>query len=352
MERIMFWKLPFLLPMFFATLPATTNYQLNSYGFGSGGTANSSTSNYSLEGISGELGGQTSTTANYNVKPGFVETQQANVPTISSFDNGSGRYYNKLHFVIDQQGNPSDALYALQVCIGGNFPCAGTINYVKSDNTIGSTLTLTDYQTYTAWGGGSGTNIIGLLPNTTYGLRAKATQGKFTESGYGPSLTATTVNPSISFSVSPTSLSLGNLLPNTITDAPSPISLTFDTNASSGGDIYISGQNGGLRSTIAGFTIGLSGTSGDLSSLSDGFGARVTATGQTSGGPLGAVSPYNSGTTTVVGVTDPVIRKIISSSAQVNTGTASVLIKAKAAASDPIANDYQEILTMLASASF
>ena len=346
----MLWKLPLIIPFILATLPATTNYQLNSYGFGSGGTSNSSTSNYSLEGISGELGGQTSTTANYNIKPGFIETQQANVPKISSFDNGSGRYYNKLHFVLDEQGNPSDALYALQVCIGGDFPCAGTINYVKSDDTIGSTLALTDYQTYTAWGAGAGTNIIGLAPNTTYGLRAKATQGRFTESGYGPSLTATTVNPSISFSVSPTTLAIGNLLPNTITDAPSPISLTFDTNASSGGDIYISGQNGGLHSAIASFTI--TSASGDLSSLSNGFGARVTATGQSSGGPLSALSPYNNATTTVVGITDPTIRKIISSSAQVNTGTASVLIKAKAAASDPVANDYQEVLTMLASASF
>lgn len=346
----MLWKIPFLLPLLFAALPATTNYELNSFGFGSGGTASSSTTTYSLEGISGELGGQTSITSNYNVKPGFIETQQANVPKLSSFDNGSGRYYNQLHFVLDQQANPTDALYALQVCIGGNFPCAGTINYVKSDDTIGPTLALTDYQTYAAWGSAGGTNIIGLAPNTTYGLRVKATQGRFTESGYGPSLTATTVSPSISFSVSPTSLAMGNLLPNTITDAPSPISLTFDTNANSGGDIYIGGQNGGLRSTIASFTI--TSASGDLTSLSHGFGARVTAVGQSSGGPLTAVSPYNSGTATVVGITDPSIRKIITSSAQVNTGTASVLIKAKSTASDPIENDYQEILTMLASASF
>src|SRR6266404_5723381 len=103
---MMFWKLPLIIPFILATLPATTNYQLNSYGFGSGGTAGSGTATYSLEGISGELGGQTSTTSNYEVKPGFVETQQANVPKLSSFDNGSGRYYNQLHFVLDQQANP------------------------------------------------------------------------------------------------------------------------------------------------------------------------------------------------------------------------------------------------------
>ena len=344
----MFWKIPLLIPFLFGVLPSTTNYELNSYGFGSGGTADSSTGTYSLEGISGELSGQTSTTSSYNLKPGFIETQQAHVPTIGAFDNGSGRYYNKLHFVINEQGNPSDALYALQISTTSDFSSGN--NYVKSDLTIGGSLNLTDYQTYTAWGGSSGSNIIGLVPNTTYYLRAKATQGQKTESAYGPAASAATVNPSISFSVSPTSVSMGDLLPNTITSAQSSISLTFDTNASSGGDVYISGQNGGLHSAIASFTI--PSASGDLVSLSHGFGARVTAVGQSSGGPLGAVSPYDNITTTYVGITDSTIRKILTSSAQVNTGTASVLLKAKATSADPVQNDYQEILTMLASASF
>src|SRR6266404_2546776 len=95
-----------------AALPSTTNYELNSYGFGSGGTANSTTSNYALEGITGEASGQTATTSNYNLKPGFNETQQANVPKVTL--TNPSNYYDKLKFVIDQQGNPTDALYALQ----------------------------------------------------------------------------------------------------------------------------------------------------------------------------------------------------------------------------------------------
>src|SRR5206468_2283354 len=131
-------KLLFGLPFVFGALPSTTNYQLNSYGFGSGGTANSSTSNYALEGISGELSGQTGTTSTYNLKPGYTETQQASVPKIAAFDNGSGRYYNSLHFVIDQQSNPSDAKYALQISTSSNF--SSNVNYVKSDLTIGPSL--------------------------------------------------------------------------------------------------------------------------------------------------------------------------------------------------------------------
>ncbi len=92
-----------------AVLPATSNYKLNSYGFGSGGTVSSHTSTYSLEGTTSELNGQTGSTANTKTKPGFVETQQANVPKLVSLDNNGGQYYNKLHFVIDNQNNPTDA---------------------------------------------------------------------------------------------------------------------------------------------------------------------------------------------------------------------------------------------------
>src|SRR6478609_8209861 len=169
--------------LFFATLPSTTTYQLNSYGFGSGGTSNSSTPTYSLEGLTGEASSQADSTATYQLKPGFIETQQANVPTVTVTNPSS--YYDKLHFVLGQQGNPTDALYALQVCVGSDFVPAGgcsTYKYIKSDNTLGATLTTGDYQTYSTWGGSGGANMIGLAPSTTYYVRAKATQGKFTES--------------------------------------------------------------------------------------------------------------------------------------------------------------------------
>src|SRR5581483_6281823 len=178
----MIWKSILALPLLFAALPGTSNYQLNSFGFGSGGAANSTTSNYALEGEAGQAAGGSSTST-YNLKPGYIETQQAQVPKISAFDNGSGRYYNRLHFVIDTQSNPTDALYALQISTSSNFSTG--VNYVKSDLTIGPTLTVADYQTYAAWGGSGGSIVTTLSPSTTYYLRAKATQGKFTESAYG-----------------------------------------------------------------------------------------------------------------------------------------------------------------------
>jgi hypothetical protein len=332
--------------LLFATLPNTTNYMINSYSFGSGGGANSTTSNYALEGSTGTLAGPSSSTTTYSVKPEFIETQQANVPKISSFDNGSGTYYNKLHFVLDQQNNPTDATYALSISTD-NF--SSDIRYVKSDFTVGATLTTADYLTYGGWGGSSGSNIIGLLPNTTYYLKAKATQGKFTESGYGPVVSASTVGPQLSFSISTTTVALGNLPPTTVVNAPQTIDIGMSTNAGSGGDVYISGQNGGLHSVSASSTI--SSASGDLSSLSNGFGAQVTSVSQSSGGPFSKIVPYD-GTSDVVGLTNSTIRKIISTSNPIAGGTGSILLKAKSASTDQVANDYQEILTILASASF
>ncbi len=331
--------------MLFGALPATTNYQLNSYGFGSGGTAGSSTSTYALEGTTGEVSGQNASTTTYGLRAGYIASQQAHVPKLSSFDNGSATYYNKLHFVIDSQNNPTDAQYALSISTD-NF--VSNINYVKNDLTVGASLTATDYQTHASWGGASGANIVGLLPTTTYYLRVKATQGKYTESGYGPISSAATVGPQLSFSVSTNAVTIGALLPGVVTDASQPINVTFATNAASGGDVYISGKNIGLYSSRASYT--LPSTSGDLSALTRGYGAQVTAIAAGSG-TFSKVSPYD-GASQNVGLTDTLLRRIMTASAPISGGTASVLLKAKSATGDTAANDYTETNTMLASAGF
>jgi len=332
--------------LLFAALPSTATYKLNGYGFGSGGTANSTTATYALEGSSGEISDQTGVTTTYNLKPAFTEMIQARVPQLSAFDNGSGVYYNKLHFTIDEQGNPTDALYLLQISTTSNFSSGNS--YVQNDLTLNSSLVLSDYQTYSFWGGSSGANIIGLAPSTTYYLRVKATQGKYTESAFGPSSTAATVGPQLSFSLSTNSLAMGGLLPGTVVDAPSTIDITFATNATSGGNVYINGLHTGLSSAHGGSTI--PSATGDLSVLSHGFGARVTAVGTTSG-TFASVSPYN-GLTNNVGITDTSIRGIFSATTPIVGGTGSVLIKAKSNATDPAATDYTETLTMLASGTF
>jgi hypothetical protein len=344
---------------FFAALPATSNYKLNSYGFGSGG-GSQATSNYAVEGITGDASGLPASTITYTAKPGFVQAQQANVPKLSAFDNNGGTYSDKLHFVIDQQGNPSDAKYALQISTASDF--SSGVNYVKSDNTIGATLTTGDYQTYSAWGGSSGANILGLSPTTTYYLRVKATQGKFTESAYGPSSSATTAaaaSQTLSFclytgancAAGGSAVSFSSLVPGTVASGSNTIKVDFDTNATGGGKVYIYSLNGGLKSVRAGnYIISLSSSQVNLDSASEGFGAQSSGT-QSSGGPFSSVSPYNAGSNTV-GKINTTAAEILSSAGTITGGLGTITLKLLPTTSTPAASDYADTITLIAAATF
>jgi hypothetical protein len=340
-----------------AAKPSTSNYSLQSYGFGSGGTGGSSTSNYSLEGISGELSGQSATTTNYALKPGYIQTQQANVPKVTL--TNPSNYYDKLEFVIDTQGNPGDALYALQVKVN-DATCdftTGTIMYVKSDDTLTSTLTTAEYHTYTFWGAGGGANIIGLSPSTNYCMRAKATQGQYTESAYGPSSSAATVGQQISFCLysnagntcaeGGSTAAFGSIPVNTITSAQYGIGLNFSTNANNGGNIYLYDTNGGLKSTSASnYLIGLTLAQQDLAAVSEGYGAQISSSSGLSG------NPNFTGSGNTVGKITPTIQTLLDSSTPVTNGSASVALKAKTSSTTPAATDYGDLVTFIAAANF
>ena len=339
--------------LLFAALPATSNYKLDSFGFGSGGSANTHTTTYSLEGISGEAGGQTGLTTNTGGQPGYVETQQANVPKIT-LDNNSGQYYNKLHFVIDTQNNPTDATYLIAVSTD-NF--ASNLTYVNPlDGTLTSILSTSDYATYGSWGGSSGSMMIGLTPGTTYYVKVRATQGKFTESPYGPVVNQATASPTLTFSLQtsagptpPYSVSIGSLTAGTVNTGAQTINTTMSTNGASGGNVYITGLNGGLFSTSQAHKI--SSVSNDLSSIGDGFGAQNSSVSQTSGGPYSVVSPYN-GSGNNVGIIDSTTRSLYTSGNPVTSGSGVLSLLAKAASTDVAASDYQEVLTFTAAANF
>ena len=343
-----------LIPLsIFASFPATTNYSLQSYSFGSGGSAGSATATYSLEGETGGNSGQSTSTINTTLKPGFIQTQQANVPQIATLDNGSGLFYNKLHFVLDNQSNPTDALFLVSVSTD-NF--TSNITYLQPDGTLSSSLLLSDYQTYTAFGGVTGSYIIGLTPSTTYYVRALATNGQFTESQYGPAASQATAAPTLSFSlttstqsVGPYSVDLGSLLSGQITTSTQTINTNITTNGASGGDVYVSSLYGGLHSPSTSYTINSS--SGDLSLSPDGYGAQATSTSTSSGGPLNIVGPFNvSGNS--VGALSQIMQSIFSSSSPLGGGVGQLVLKAKSSSTDVSSTDYQDILTFVAAGNF
>lgn len=345
--------LPIGVSLLFA-MPASTNYQLKDFGYGGGGVANGTSSNYAIEGITGEQNATRLDGAAYDLGPGLQFTNQANVPPAPIFTNPSN-YYNKLTLLLVTGSNPSDTLFAIAISTDDFV----TTNYVQSDNTIGSVLGLEDYQTYSAWGGGSGFTVIGLAASTTYKVKVKAWQGKFTETEYGPEASATTVGARLAFDIDvaasdtetgpPYMTDLGSLVAGTVTDSPEKVWVDFDTNGESGGRVYVVANNVGLQSNRSGYTI--SAVTGNLTSLSEGFGAQGSTATQSSGGPFAIAAAYNL-TSNNVAVTDTTIREIFTTSAPVSSARGSFLLKAKSSAVTPAASDYAETLTILASASF
>lgn len=341
--------LPFVA--IFAQLPASSTYKLNSYGVGSGGVGTASSSTYSIEGISGEQSSGQLVGTTYSASPGFIYTQQANIPAPPTFTNPSN-YYNKLHFVINTSGNPTDAKYAVAIS-SDNFV---TTYYVQSDNTISTVLGLEDYQTYVAWGSGTGVDILGLQPGTTYKIKAKATQGKFTESGYSATASVATVNPSLSFSITtdsqpipPFSISFGSLVAGSVNTSSDKVNVSLSTNAQNGGQVYIYDAYSGIRSTQKSYTI--SSATADLASAQEGYGAVSVSAGQSSGGPFTASSPYN-GTADNVGILDTSIRQAYGSTTPVTSATGSFRLKVRSRTLTPSATDYSDMITLIATAQF
>jgi len=329
-------------PSVFASLPSSTHYKLQNYGFGAGGTSKSTSTNYQLNGIAGQVEFGAPGSTNYQAGSGILYMQMANLPPAPTFTNPSS-YYNKLQLQINTGNNPSDTQFA--IAIQNSSDGYSSTKYVQADDTMGTSPV---WQTNTAWGA-SGFTLIGLTPGVTYKARVAARQGNFTQSGFGPTASASTSNPTFSFSVSPGSISGWNLTPNTIGTSTS-VTINLATNANTGGSVYVQDNNTGLKSTTQGHTI--SSVSNDLTAVSEGYGAQGTSVSQTSGGPMEADSPYNvSGTT--VGMLSSTNRVMFDSSSQpVTGGVATFSLLAKPSATAPPGSDYSDTLTIVAAADF
>lgn len=337
----------------FLVLPSSTNFKLRSYGMGSGGDASSS-DNYSVESIVGEVGGDKSQGTNANVGAGLFFVQNANVPHALIFEN-NGDFSDQLHFILNPSNNSSDTRFAIAIS-DDDF---ATTKYIQNDLTVGDTLGIEDYQTYADWGGASGDYVIGLEAETTYKIKAKAIHGKFSESGYGPTAEAATSSSTIDFDIDVSAIDEETAPPFDVTfsdlDAGSVIPSTqkiwtdFSTNANFGGRIYIKGLNSGLNSTKTGYKI--ASFSGSLDSSQEGFGAQGESVSQVSGGPFFIESPYNNGSN-FVGTIDSNNREIFGSDGRLVSGRGSFILKAKASSVTPAAADYNEILTIIVSANF
>lgn len=267
-------------PIFASNLPKSTNFGIQNYSFGAGGAKDASSANFRLNGTVGEVeSGKTSST-NFKAGGGLAFLMKSNVPGSPTFTNPATNY-DRLHFVLNTSSNPTDTTYALQISTDSNF--VSNVYYVKSDNTIGTALTLLDFKTYTNWGGGTGSYITGLTQGTTYYLRAKARQANYTESEFGPSATATTSISSLTFSLDNSSVVFSNLNSgNSYTDASKSTVLTTTTNAYNGYVIY-SSENQALTAGTFNIPNYISPNSDPTTWSGTGFGYTTSDTSLTGG---------------------------------------------------------------------
>src|SRR5579884_2667426 len=196
------------LPLILAAFSSGNTYQLKSYSLGAGGGTNNSSSNtYTVQGSLGEQTNNTAAGSTYTGNNSSIQTEQINVPGAPTLSNNGGTYYNQLNCVISTSNDPSDTTYAIAVSTNSFV----TTNYVQANGTLGASAV---YQTYSTWGGSSGFQMTGLSAGTTYQVKVAAKQGMFTNTAYGPVASQATASPTLSFSVSPNSYGLGSFLPN------------------------------------------------------------------------------------------------------------------------------------------
>lgn len=235
--------------------PSSTHYQLINYGFGSGGTDNSSSSNYQLYGVLGELESGKTSSSNYGLGGGLVYTLQANTPASPTFSNPGSIYYDRLQLILNIGTDASDTLYAVAIS-SDNF--SSDNEYIQSNytpTTNSSNQAWLPYSGVSSWGGSSGVFITNLKNNTTYTVKVKAKKGGFTQSGYGPTSSAATLDPSLTFSISSPSLTFNNLNSgNSFTDSTQTTTLTITTNAQSGYSVY-GRETGALTGIVTSDTI-------------------------------------------------------------------------------------------------
>lgn len=347
-------RTPVLVLILFA-MPASTQYSIIDYNFG-GGSASSSSNSYGGNLSTGEITSPQLSGTTYDAWPGITYTLLAATPPAPTLVN-SGSYYNQLDLTLASAhaAEASDTEFA----IGVSPDSFTTTYYLQADGTLTDTLTDAEWQTYTAWGGASGTTLTGLLPNTTYTVKVKARQGIFSESPWGPTDTASTSTLSVSFDIDvasadnetspPYELTIDQLSADSVTTSSEFVWVDISTNAQNGATVYIQGTTGGLSSATTGHTI--TSVSDDLANQAEAVGIQATSTTQSSGGPLTAVSPYN-GAGATVGLIPQQLESIFSSSTAITSGRGSFALKAKVSGLTPAAADYSETLTVVAVPSF
>jgi len=182
----------------------------------------------------------------------------------------------------------------------------------------------------------------------------------FSQSPYGPVASSATVAQSLTFDIDiaptdsetspPYTLALSNLTSGSIITGTDLLWVDFATNATYGGAVYIRSANQALASSSSGGSIASS--SVDLSSVSEGYGARIASASQSTGTLVEDALYLDPGGVTFIGALTSAYQSLFTAAAPLGGGRGSVYFKAKSRSVTAAASDYTDTLTVVATASF
>ena len=153
-------------------------------------------------------------------------------------------------------GNPAATVYAIQETSSGN--------YVQANGSLGASAA---YQTASAWGSRT---VTSLTPGTFYTFQIKAQNGAAVDSAFGAAVTVSTRALPYQAGLSFTPGNLAILSPDNGTAAETPCHILEISSAVQNGLVQSIAINGTVGNPGTALRMGTSGTSGGLSSSSDG----------------------------------------------------------------------------------
>lgn len=353
--------------------------------------------NYKHLGQISEIIGDQLSSSLYKTGLGHGYVFMANVPTVQCFETttvgssscsnlphakgmveecGQGGCYDRAKIEINAQNNPSDTVYLIEIS-PDNWTTTYIVDGITHNLKLASLKAITDYKTKTSWETGAydAYNVFNLRSGVVYKTRIKALHGNFTESGAGPEASATTAVPTLMFDLdtgttiassnnAPYVINMGTIVPGSPLEATDRIWVTFGTNATNGGVVFVRDQYTGLRSASTLYTLASANEDLAIPASDDGFGLKsgTTQNDTTAVGYLRVGSQYNTANPQQVGRVISLGSfallcsvKNIGDTCEAGTGSplkdgrAEVKVLARASFSAPAVNDYTDnvIFTLL-----
>ena len=162
------------------------------------------------------------------------------------------------------------------------------------------------------------------------------------------------VPQAFSFALSGNTDPLGSLSSASVSSSPTPRTVTINTNAASGWNVWAQDNNGGLKSITATKTITSTtpGTNSTLAAGTEGYNTGVTSTNGGGSGVITVATPFVGGSTGRGGGITTAFSSLATSSGTATNHVLSLTTNAAVAGATPAATDYTDTITVVGAATF